>query len=184
MRRYAALVIGVALLALVGYAGYALYPRFDLPALEGVSLLLLAVAAGIASFFSPCSFSLMVALLGREASSGDGDGAIGRGLVFAGALAVGASAFLLISGIVLALGGSALFASVTFPSIAGRLIRLITGTVLILLGLMQLGWLANWVGRIGALASPLMRWQARARRQHPAAGFAVLGFAYPLAGFG
>jgi len=56
--------------------------------------------------------------------------------------------------------------------------------VLILLGLMQLGRLSNWGGRVGALSSPLMRWQARYRGRHPTAGFAVLGFAYPLAGFG
>jgi len=112
MRQYARLVIA----ALIGYAGYALYPRFSLPAMEGLSLLLLAVAGGVASFFSPCSFSLIVALLGREARGRDADLPVARGLIFAAALAVGASAFLLLSGAVLALGGSALFAGVTFPS--------------------------------------------------------------------
>jgi cytochrome c biogenesis protein CcdA len=46
--------------ALTGYAGYELYPRFDLPALEGASLLVLAAGAGVASFFAPCSFPLLV----------------------------------------------------------------------------------------------------------------------------
>ncbi|MDT8305317.1 MAG: hypothetical protein RRC07_05225, partial [Anaerolineae bacterium] len=59
------LVIAVLLLALAGYAGYVLYPRFALPAASGAGLLLLAAAAGLASFFSPCSFPLLATLLAR-----------------------------------------------------------------------------------------------------------------------
>lgn len=37
--RYGLLVLGIAVIAVAGYAGYVLYPRFDLPALEGAGLL-------------------------------------------------------------------------------------------------------------------------------------------------
>ena len=65
-RRYALLVLAVAALASLAYAGYVLYPRFDLPPLQGAGLLLLAAGAGVASFFSPCAFPLLVTLLARE----------------------------------------------------------------------------------------------------------------------
>src|SRR5690606_38215123 len=51
--RFFLLVAGLLLLALAGYGGYVLYPRFDLPVVTGAGLLFLAVGAGLASFFSP-----------------------------------------------------------------------------------------------------------------------------------
>lgn len=45
---YALLALGLALLAVAGYIGYELYPRFDLPAAQGAGLLFLAAGAGIA----------------------------------------------------------------------------------------------------------------------------------------
>ena len=183
--RYTLLAAGVALLALAGYAGYVLYPRFNLPAAEGAALLLLATGAGIASFFSPCSFPLLVTLLGREAG-GQGRTASsgGKAFAFAGALAAGAALFLLLLGLVIALGGEALVSGVTFTSTAGRLLRAIVGPLLITLGLIQLGLLPSPFHAVEALSRPLMRAQARSRRNTPVLGFGVLGFAYVLAGFG
>lgn len=184
---YGLLTVIVVVLAVAGYGGYILYPRFGLPAAQGASLLLLAVAAGIGSFFSPCSFPLMVTLLARQSgieAQPDGRPSLGKALSFAVALALGASAFLLLSGIILALGGGALFAGVTFMSTQGRIIRVVVGAVLVTLGLIQLGRLPFNLDVIARLANPLMRSQARERRQRPLLGFAILGFAYPLAGFG
>lgn len=67
--RYVVLVASVAVVGLAGYAGYMLFPRFDLPAVEGVAVLWLAAAAGVASFFSPCSFPLLLSILGRHATA-------------------------------------------------------------------------------------------------------------------
>jgi cytochrome c-type biogenesis protein len=182
---YLLLAGGVVLLALAGYTGYVLYPRFGLPAVEGASLLLLAVAAGIGSFFSPCSFPLLVALLGRASEiQAVNSRSFRKAFTFALALALGATTFLLISGAVLALGGEALFAGVTFASTQGRIIRAIVGTGLIILGLIQLGRIPLSLEVVGRLATPLMKTQARERRRRPFLAFAILGFAYPLAGFG
>jgi cytochrome c biogenesis protein CcdA len=180
------LAVAVVALAVAGYTGYALYPRFDLPAVSGASLLILATAAGIASFFSPCSFSLLVTLLARDAVPPGGRQAhpVTRALRPASALALGATLFLLITGAIIALGGDALFAGVTFTSVAGRTIRTVVGLLLILLGLIQLGAIPLSFHGISDAATPLMRRQAKLRRQKPTLGFGLYGFAYLLAGFG
>ncbi|MPY89453.1 MAG: hypothetical protein GEU99_16190 [Luteitalea sp.] len=187
-RRYALLVLVVAALAVAGYIGYELYPRFDLPAPEGAGLLLLAAGAGIASFFSPCAFPLLVTLLAREtgvaSASARAPSGVGTSLAFATALSVGAALFLLLVGMGIAAGGGALFAGVTFTSPAGRALRIGTGTALIALGLVQLGALPNPLHAVAALARPLQRAQARSRRRSRVLGFGVFGFGYLLAGFG
>jgi cytochrome c biogenesis protein CcdA/copper chaperone CopZ len=185
---YWLLGLGVLMLALAGYAGYVLYPRFGLPAVEGASLLLLATGAGIASFFSPCSFPLLVTLLAREIGAQDPSREARRPmrsvLTFATALSLGAAVFLLLSGLVIALGGQALFAGVTFTSPAGRIIRTVVGVLLIVLGLMQAGVLPFSLHAMEHVSRPLMRSQARARRTRPVLGFGLFGFGYLLAGFG
>jgi len=183
---YAILALGLALLAVAGYVGYELYPRFDLPGVHGAGLLLLAAGAGIASFFSPCAFPLLVTLLAREtgARAREKAGAVGAGLRFATALSFGAAGFLILAGIGIALGGGALFAGVTFTSGAGMTIRVVAGGFLILLGLVQLGVLPNRLHAVERISLPMMRGQARLRRKSPTAGFALFGFAYMLAGFG
>ena len=184
---YWILALFVAGLSLAGYAGYVIYPRFDLPAAVGIGLLVLSIGAGIASFFSPCSFPLLVTLLARQ--SGSQREAAGRGahpsLSFAAALAAGASVFFLIAGIVVAFGGGALFEDVTFTSAAGRTIRVVVGGLLILLGLFQLNLLPSYgFHAVSRLAGPLSKFQARQRRRRPVFAFAVFGLGYPLAGFG
>lgn len=178
---YAMLAIGVVLLALAGYSGYVLYPRFGLPAVSGLGLLVLAAAAGIASFLSPCSFPLLATLLAREAGV---ERRTVRALRFAAALSLGAAAFLLLAGAAVALGAGTLFAGVTFTSLAGKAIRTIIGVALIALGLIQLGVISISFHGVDRSVRPLMRAQANERRERPALGYAVLGFAYVLAGFG
>lgn len=184
---YILLASMIGVLALAGYAGYILYPRFDLPAETGIGLLVLAAGAGIASFFSPCSFPLLVTLLSRDGGSqpGPSRARMSRTLGFATALALGATAFLILTGIGIALGASALFEGVTFTSTIGRVIRLGIGTLLILLGLIQVGALRAAFGKgMHAVTTPVMRRQARLRREHQTAGFGLFGFIYILAGFG
>lgn len=119
LARFLLLVVAVAAVAVAGYSGYVLFPRFDLPAVEGVAVLGLAAAAGVAAFFSPCSFPLLLGLLGRHAAGrARGDAGV-RPVVFAGALAAGAGGFLLLAGLLIATGGGAVFEQVTFDSPAG-----------------------------------------------------------------
>ncbi len=180
-RRYG-LVLAVVVIALAGYAGYVVYPRFDLPALEGAGLVILATGAGIASFFAPCSFPLLLTLLSRQSGNG---GAQGRPVRFAGAMAAGATTFLLLFGGLIALGGQALARSVTFTSTVGITLRIVVGIALVVLGLIQFGVLSDRTFRaVEPATARLNQVQARLRRRHPIAGFMAFGFFYLLAGFG
>jgi len=155
---------------------------------HGIGLFFLAAGAGIASFFSPCAFPLLVTLLARETGGERGATrprqAVGRSLAFATALSVGAAAFLLITGALIALGGGPIFAGVTFTSGAAMTIRAIVGLFLIALGLVQLGVLPNPLHALEPVARPLLRAQARFRRRNVALGLTLFGFGYLLAGFG
>lgn len=177
--RYMALLIGVSVIAISGYAGYVAYPRFNLPPVLGVGLLVLAASAGIASFFSPCSFPLLFTVLGRVE-----DEAKAHPFQRAAALSAGASAFLLLTGSIIALGGAALLEGVVFTSPAGRLIRVSVGLLLIALGLSQAGYLKVPFQGIEGIARRLMKREARLRRRSPFTGFLLFGFIYLLAGFG
>lgn len=182
--RYLFLVFAVLLLALAGYGGYVLYPRFELPAVNGVGLLLLAAAAGVASFFSPCSFPLLATLLARQVRDVERKTAWGRLLRFGLALAAGAALFLLLAGAAIALGAAPLFARVTFTSTTGRLLRLAVGGVLVLLGFWQWRGIAPGAGTVFQLVRPLLEAQARLRRERPTLSFGLFGFGYIFAGFG
>lgn len=181
---YGLLVGVVALIGLAGYIGYVLYPRFDLPAVEGAGLLGLAAAAGVGAFFSPCSFPLLLTLLGRPAGADPAGGGRSRPVVFGASLALGAAIFMLLVGSVIALGGEALFAGITFTSTTGITIRVIVGMLLIFLGLIQSGFLPFSFHSVTRLAQPILRSQARLRRDRPVMGYAVFGFGYVLTGFG
>lgn len=178
------LLIGLTVvIALAGYAGYVLYPRFGLPPVEGLGLLGLAAASGVASFFSPCSFPLLVTLLaGHSVGSQTEDSP--SPTVFGASLALGAALFVAAVGVVIAIGGAALFGGVTFASTPGRIIRLIIGALLIVLGLSQIGILGFSMHGIARLLQT--RSDGRIRRRGGAAWprFAIFGFGYVLAGFG
>ncbi|MDQ7859731.1 MAG: hypothetical protein QN174_11370 [Armatimonadota bacterium] len=181
--RYGVLVVAVVLAGIGGYSAYLLYPRFDLPAVDAAGLALLSVAAGAAAFFSPCSFPLLATLLIRE-SGGPGRAVWPRALTYAAALSAGAAVFVALTATAIAAGGRALVEQVTFTSSTGRLIRFAAGLVLVVLGLVQLRRLPSPFGGVAGVVQPLLRVQALLRRRAPAAGFALFGFAYLVAGFG
>lgn len=184
---YILLTAGVILLAVAGYTGYALYPRFALPGVTGTGLFVIAAMAGIASFFSPCSFPLLATLLARsigDSKENNRGPKIGRATQYGAALAVGAGLFLLLTGAGIALGGGALFKQVTFTSAAGRTLRIVIGAFLIFLGLAQTGHLSLPFGRVADLARPIQKAQAKVRRERSTLGFGLFGFGYILAGFG
>jgi cytochrome c biogenesis protein CcdA len=182
---YILLALLLLILGLIGFVGYLLYPRFDLPLVSSISLLLLAGAAGTASFFSPCSFPLLATLLAREIGvDKPGHGSVGRAVKFGFALALGASLFLLLTGIGIAIGAAVFFESVTFTSTQGRILRIAVGMLLVILGLVQWQVLSLPFDKLAQFARPIQKQQARLRQEHPVVGFGLLGFGYVLAGFG
>lgn len=178
------LTLAVLLVALAGYAGYALYPRFNLAAASGAGLLFLAAGAGVASFFSPCSFPLLATLLARQTRDVERGEAWAR-LVRSGlALATGVTVFLFLAGAGIALGAASFFEQVTFTSTAGRSLRAGVGGLLILLAVLQWKGVSPGSGVVFALFRPLAEAQARLRRERPTLAFGLFGFGYILGGFG
>jgi cytochrome c biogenesis protein CcdA len=184
---YALLALATAAVAMVGYLGYVFYPRFDLPAATGATLFVVAAGAGIASFFSPCSFPLLLSMLARpiaaEAQADQGR-PFRAAATFAAALSLGASSFLILVGLAIAAGASTYFDDVTFTSTAGITIRILVGTLLIVLGLVQLNLLPISFRRFEPAMHGYLRRQAQVRRSWPFIGFTLFGFGYLLAGFG
>lgn len=182
---YALLAVGLVLLGIAGYLGYLTYPRFDLPSVAGAGLLLLAAGAGVASFFSPCSFPLLATLLSREIRSTEAGRARTRATItFAAAFSAGAVSFLVILGILVGLGGRGLVGSVTFTSAIGIALRIVVGVLLILLGLIQAEVIPVTFHGVERVSRPAMERLAGLRRRHPVGGFAAFGFSYFLIAFG
>ena len=183
--RYALLAIGVVLLGLAGYAGYVAYPRFHLPSVAGAGLLALAAGAGVAAFFSPCSFPLLLTLLAREAEGAAGRrGRIARVAAFAAAFSAGIVGFLTVLGGLIGLGGRGLASSVTFVSPIGIAIRIVVGSLLVVLGLVQAEVLPGSFHGVEQLTRPLQGGLARLRRRRPIGGATAFGFVYLLIAFG
>ncbi|MCM8745671.1 hypothetical protein NET03_03920 [Thermomicrobium sp. CFH 73360] len=89
-------------------------------------------------------------------------------------LALGASTFFAVLGILVALGAGKILVGVTFPSLPGRLLRTLVGLVLLAVAAAQLGvwafplgWLSRWgrqiVQRTGWLHSGKRSWVVAAR---------------------
>jgi cytochrome c biogenesis protein CcdA len=146
----------------------------------------LAAGAGIASFFSPCSFPLLLSMLARPiAAEAEAHGRpLRKAALFAAGLSVGAAAFVVLVGLAIAAGASTYFDDVTFTSTAGITIRIVVGVLLITLGLIQLDLLPISFRRFEPAMHGYLRRQAQVRRRRPLAGFTLFGFGYVLAGFG
>lgn len=189
--RYAALALVVLVAGLVGYVGFVIYPRLDLSAGVGAGLVVVAAAAGVASFFSPCSFPLLVGMLGRplveRAETGERRQPTRSSLAFATALSLGVVAFLALLGTAIALGGDAIIKDVTFASTTGRVLRITVGMFLILVGLVQLGRISVPLRRFEPALKGFLRRQRREGRgqgRPELLRFGLFGFAYLAAGFG
>jgi len=182
---YSALVAAVIAVGLAGVVGYVAYPHFDIPRGTGIGLVGLAIAAGIASFFSPCSFPLLATLLIRDSQPEEPRTqrvpcALGRAL----GIAAGAATFVVGLGLIIAAGGIGLAQSVTFDSVAGRTLRGVVGGGLIVLGLIQTGAVAVNLRRFEPAVHGLLGRQASLRQRQPAVGYLLFGFAFLAAGFG
>jgi hypothetical protein len=92
--------------------------------------------------------------------------------------------FLLLTGLVLALGAGEWIASFTFTSTTGRLLRLVVGLVLIGFGLWQVGGKSLTFPWLNRALQPLWAKQTQLRRRQTMVSYGLYGFGYTLAGFG
>lgn len=183
--KFVLFVVTLVLVAAGGYLGFRIYARFDLPTSTGVVFYALAAGAGVAAFFSPCSFGLLLALLARRAGTHpDAPRAqrMGRAFTFAASMAVGATIFVVGLGLLIALGAERFTEAFEHGSPIERAVHIGIGLLLVALALIQLGILRINFGPVTRLAKPFARRDFLDR--HPVAGYGVFGFGYLLAGFG
>ncbi len=179
--RWALLTAGTLLVGLTGYGGFRLYPTIG-PA-TGLGLLVVAAAAGFAAFFSPCSFPLLLTLVARQAAE-KGSHRIRSAFRFATGASLGATAFLLGFGLLLSLVGATVTDYITFNSTLGRVLRVVVGLVLIVMGLVQLGKVRLSFSRVASLAAPIERRRSETGERQWFLNHVLFGFGYLMAGFG
>jgi cytochrome c biogenesis protein CcdA len=180
IHHYIILIIIVLLIATIGYSSFVLYPQLFLSVSAGSGLFLLAIMAGMASLFSPCSFPLLVTLLAREATTRSRLSLVRSATAFT----MGTMLFLGLVGLILALGAGSSISQFTFTSPTGRVLRVIVGSILIRFGFWQVqGKSLNfaWVNRS---LQPLWNQQVWLRRRNNNLSYGLYGFGYILAGFG
>lgn len=186
--RYLGLLLLLLAVIGLGYAGFRYFATAVIPRPGAYNLPVLAVMAGVASFFSPCAFPLLPGYLSfYTAVSGDGSPAtrstrtLGLGLM----AAVGVLTFTLILGAIIGLlgvsAGQALSISGPEPSRFVLWIRGLVGVILVALGLVQ--WFN--VNLKPGLADKLA-WYTRPNRQGNggATTLYLYGFGYTAAGMG
>jgi cytochrome c biogenesis protein CcdA len=99
-------------------------------------------------------------------------------------LSIGAVAFLLLLRVLLAGAGRGLAGGITFISTRGRILRVMVGLGLVVLGLVQTERLRVNLRAAEPAIHGLLGRQVSLRRRHPLVGLAVFGAGYLAAGFG
>ena len=176
-------IAAVAVVAGAGYTGFRIATPLDLGGEAGAGLVALAAVTGLAAFFSPCSFPLLLGLLAGS------DRAVARprrrdAVATALALGAGAAAFLLVFGIAVGIAGEGLARSVGFSTAGGRILRGFVAAVVITSGLVQLGLISVPLWRVTRIAQPLERRRTAIAGRHPRSAELLYGFGFVVAGFG
>lgn len=185
--RGAAIQAGVLLAALLllilgGYAAFRAYARA--PDLAGFNLYVLAVVAGVASFFSPCAFPLLPSYFSFYHQAQEG--AKGSSARLGVAASLGVITFDLLLGLGIAFVGAGLAKGLSIsgalPNVGVQYFRGMVGLVLLALGLGQLlGW--NLRPRIADAFSYRTRPEREGKRS-PAKNMYLYGLGYNAAGMG
>lgn len=181
-----ALIIFGAITAL-GYLGFRTFATGSLGVLN---LYVLAVAAGIASFFSPCGFPLLPGYLSFYYLAGREDNGLsagtGRAFKLGLAAALGVITFTLALGLLIAILGASIGQSLSIsgaePNQFVRLFRGLVGLTLLVLGI---GQLAGW--NLKPTFVDAFAYRTRPQREggrSPAANLYLYGLGYNAAGMG
>lgn len=186
--QYAGWVSAVLLLILSGYYGFRVFATT--PDLSIFNLYTLAVAAGVASFFSPCAFPLLPSYFSfyqtAQADMGASSTPSNRALRLGIAAALGVITFNLVLGFGIAAMGSGIAKSLSIsgpePSQFVRYFRGGVGVVLITLGIGQIiGWnlKPKFVDAFAYHTRP-----ERAGKRSPVLNLYLYGLGYNAAGMG
>jgi len=180
--RLALLVVVTLVVGFAGYVGFRVFRSFDVGGATGVGLVVVAATVGIAAFFSPCSFPLLLTTLTRRATTSP-EHRVRDTLRFATGASVGAVAFIVGFGLLLSLGGGAIARLFSLDSAQGRILRVVVGVVLIVMGLVQLGAINLRFSGMTKLAEPIDRRRAAIGDETRFSSHVLYGFGYLAAGF-
>lgn len=181
--RRAILFVATLLVAFAGYVGFLTFKAFDVGGATGAGIAVVAATVGIAAFFSPCSFPLLLATLTRRVNRTQEHRARSA-FRFALGMSIGAVAFVAMFGLVISLGGGALARQFTFASTQGRILRGVVAGLLIVMGLIQLGKIRNPFARMTRLAEPIDKARRNVGDETKLRSHILYGFGYLIAGFG
>ncbi len=185
---YAGLILLILAVIALGYAGFRYFATAVMPQPDAYTLPLLAVIAGIASFFSPCAFPLLPSYLSFYAEAGGNSTRpvrSARTLELGVAAAAGVLTFTLMLGIIIGLlgisTGQALSISGPEPSGFVLWFRAGVGVTLVALGL------AQWFNfNLKPSIADKLAWSTRPNRQGDggATTLYLYGLGYTAAGMG
>ncbi len=180
--RYVLTILSILVVTLLGYLGFVTFLKDVMPAFNNYGLYLLAMAAAIATFFSPCSFPLLPGYLSFYYNTEQVDGrkwAFHRGTP----AAAGVVTFTVILGVIIALLGQGVAGSFSIsspnPSLFTRVFRIGLGLFLVSLGAIQLSNVTFHNHFLDALTG---RFYATAKGGNR--GLYLYGFGYNAAGIG
>jgi len=180
--RMALLVVVTLVVGLAGYVGFRVFRQFDVGAATGAGLIVVAATVGIAAFFSPCSFPLLLTTLTRQGAAEPQHRRRGA-FRFAAGASIGATAFVAGFGLLLSLGGGAVARLFSVDSPQGRILRIVVGIILIVMGLVQLRVINLRFSSMTRLAEPVDRRRAAIGDETQFSSHVLYGFGYLAAGF-
>ena len=178
---YVIIILLIALITMLGYLGFRFYHILSISSFSEYGLYFLALVAGVAAFFSPCSFTLLPAYI--SASYGniqEGDKKIGY--IFSAA--AGVLSFSIILGIVVtAIGKATSIATfglaATSPDVYLVIFRVFVGAILIFFGFMQISNATMHNRFTDGIAQ-----RFNLKQKEKFWKFYMYGFGYTLAGIG
>ncbi len=184
---WALLAILVAALVAIGYSVFLFFIKSFSPTAGTLSLLVFAVIAGIATFFSPCSFPLMPGYLTRNLQVTIREPEKAKTNAVSNGLAAAAGVFLfdLILGLVIVLVGfsfaGSLGVSGPSPNLYVRIFRGTVGGSLIILGI--LNFRGTGIFHNDSLTS-IGKWLMKSGGLKPSRQMFAYGFGYVSVGIG
>jgi cytochrome c-type biogenesis protein len=184
---FGGLMLALAALIAAGYLGFRTFAT--VPDLGAFNLYLLAIVAGVASFFSPCAFPLLPSYFSFYHQAGESTGAAahrGRSIQLGLSAALGVMTFTLFLGLIIAALGTGFAEGLSIsgpePSQFVRGFRGAVGALLLGLGIAQLAGLNLKPKFMEAFA-----YRTRPQREGnrgPAASLYLYGLGYNAAGMG
>lgn len=174
----------IALIILAGYYAFILFMTKVVPTLASFGIILVAIIAGIATFFNPCSFPVLPAYLTSFFSAKEESKRKNVVIYYGLIVSLGIITFNLIFGSLIGILGENFAKSLALatenPNVFVLIFRGITGVILITLGLMAI--------RGGGLHSSIFNKISRnvysLQGKNPTRSFYVYGLGYNLIGIG